>query len=311
MTLSYLGRYALSISVAGAFLAGCGGSSNGSGAMPATIGADHLLTHAKTFAYTGARQWFRVPANVRKITVIAVGAAGGGPAGGFGGRVYAKLPVIPGERLAVFVGGTAHRTNGGYNGGGPGVAEYTASNNSYGGGGASDIRKNGTSLQDRILVAGGGGGAGGYAEDGLSGGGKGGGTTGGKGTVGYSQYTDTSSLDVGGQGGDGGSQTRGGAGGQGGNGSSGYYGSNGGDGSLGEGAFGGDDGFYGGAGGGGGGGSYGGGGGGGGGWLYPDYNGGGGGGGGGSSYIEPSAFAYQSWQGWRLKTRDGIVVFKW
>jgi len=35
------------------------------------------------------------------------------------------------------------------------------------------------------------------------------------------------------------------------------------------------------------------------------------GGGGGSSYIEPSARKYESWQGWKTATGNGLVVFSW
>jgi hypothetical protein len=28
-------------------------------------------------------------------------------------------------------------------------------------------------------------------------------------------------------------------------------------------------------------------------------------------YIEPRAYAYHSWQGWKLHASDGLVVFDW
>ena len=37
----------------------------------------------------------------------------------------------------------------------------------------------------------------------------------------------------------------------------------------------------------------------------------GGGGGGGSSYIEPSAHRFASWQGWKKATGNGLIVFNW
>ena len=37
----------------------------------------------------------------------------------------------------------------------------------------------------------------------------------------------------------------------------------------------------------------------------------GGGGGGGSSYIEPSAKRFQTWQGWEKATGNGVVVLSW
>lgn len=110
--------------------------------------------------YTGAVQSFTVPVGVTSITVTLHGAAGGKgyaevATGGKGGIITSVVPVIPGELLQVFVGGTpfAPRT-GGYNGGGSSAGQHG------GGGGASDIRKAPFSLTDRVLVAGGGGGAG-------------------------------------------------------------------------------------------------------------------------------------------------------
>ena len=37
----------------------------------------------------------------------------------------------------------------------------------------------------------------------------------------------------------------------------------------------------------------------------------GGGGGGGSSYIEPNANAFRSWESWKIKTANGVVLFGW
>ncbi len=147
-----------------------------------------------TFNYTGNVQPYIVPQNVFAITVDATGAAGGNTffgAGGKGGRVQTTLTVTPGETLNIYVGrsggfGTqANGTSGGYNGGGSTVG-YTG-----GGGGATDIRRNGTALSNRILVAGGGGGAPyfniselGGAGGGLVGGSTSGGITGGSQTAG-------------------------------------------------------------------------------------------------------------------------------
>ena len=102
--------------------------------------------------------------------------------GARGGRVFAELPVISGEHLAVFVGGAANGTSGGFNGGGS--AKFYTSSGGYGGGGASDIREGGVSLHDRILVVGGGGGQGGFNYDGYGAGGKGGGSGAGSGANG-------------------------------------------------------------------------------------------------------------------------------
>jgi hypothetical protein len=116
-------------------------------------------------------QEFTVPAGVRSIHVVAVGASGGGPnsvtpIGGFGAVATADIPVTPGQTLYVEVGGSGGRGQavgggtGGFNGGG-------SAGNSHGGGGggASDVRtisrgSPGT-LASRLVTAGGGGGTGG------------------------------------------------------------------------------------------------------------------------------------------------------
>ena len=118
------------------------------------------------FSYTGAVQTYVVPPGVTSLQIEAYGAQGenalvGGATGGLGGFVGGFLTVTPGETLAVYVGG-----QNGFNGGGiggingnddfPNPPIGTFGGN---GGGASDIRQNGTSLLDRVIVAGGGGGA--------------------------------------------------------------------------------------------------------------------------------------------------------
>jgi hypothetical protein len=280
--------------------------------MPPMNAASKSLPYHKTYSYAGKEQWFTVPAGMKKLTVIAVGARGGGisDAQAFGGRIWAIVPVTPGEKLAVFVGGQGSRAHGGFNGGGVGATGPSCCQG-YGGGGASDVRQAGDRLQDRIVVAGGAGGEEAFGDPSYGGiGGKGGGSVGEAGSDGY-----VGGSWAGGFGGAGGSQRAGGDGGRGGGYSSSgsYYGGDpGGEGSLGLGGTGGDGGggqsYVGGGGGGGGGGYYGGGGGGGGG----GYGGGpGGGGGGGSSFIESSAYAYHSWQGWKIKTANGLIVFDW
>jgi hypothetical protein len=292
-------------------LASCGNQS--ANTAPPLNGTAESLPHRKTFYYAGARQLFTVPSGVTKLKVTLVGARGGGDPNyegrdirAFGGRVRAIIPVTPGEKLAVFVGGQGSEPNGGFNGGGTGPGEPSCCEG-YGGGGASDIRQGGDTLKDRILVAGGGGGeeAFGFPEYGGLGG-KGGGIDGGAGTNGY-----TSGSSHGGYGGGGGMQSGGGAGGAGG-GYSGSYGGAGSAGSLGAGGGGGQGGggtsYVGGGGGGGGGGYYGGGGGGGGGGYI---GGPGGGGGGGSAYIESSAYSGRTWEGWKIHYANGLVVFDW
>jgi hypothetical protein len=308
MKVSGFGRYALCTCVAVAVLSGCGGNAS-TGATPPVSDAAKKLPFHKTFNYTGAEQTFNVPAGVRKLTVVAVGARGGGEdyesrnIQSFGGRVWAIVPVTPGEKLAIFVGGQGSQPSGGFNGGGSGTGKLEG----YGGGGASDVRQGGDTLNDRILVVGGGGGAAPFASPEYGGlGGNGGGSVGGAGTDSAS-----GSGFNGGYGGGGGTQLGGGAGGNGG-GISSSGGDPGSPGSLGVGGSGGQGGgfVYAGRGGGGGGGGYYGGGGGGGGGGY--YGGGGGGGGGGSSYVEPNAYAYRSWQGWKeIHTANGLIVISW
>ncbi len=303
-----LTRYALTIGAASALLVGCGGSLPPIGASSVASNNGDALPFHKTFQYAGKKQSFKVPSGVTKIEMVARGAAGAGESGkryfGRGGRVYAVIPVHPGETLYVFVGGQGS-TTGGFNGGGdPGTSPSFSYG--YGGGGASDIREGGDSLSYRILVAAGGGGQGCCLYDG-SAGGKGGSDVG---EAGGSTY-----YGVGGGGG--GTQSQGGAGGSGGSGSS----QDGFPGLLGQGGRGGDAAYYhycnrsnyrceGGGGGGGGGGYYGGGGGGGGVNAF-DIGQPGAGGGGGSSYIEPSATSFHSWRGWKNANGNGLVVFSW
>jgi hypothetical protein len=301
---------ALTICITTASLAACGGRP-GSTYEPPAITPDRVAHH-QTFHYTGIKQVFTVPALVSRIRVIAFGAAGGGVVPRFtgrGGRVSAIIPVTPGEKLIVYVGGAGGPGVGGFNGGansGTGVYQCIYCTG-YGGGGATDIRQNGDSLRDRILVVGGGGGEAGLdTSNGGPPGGKGGESIGGAGGM----------KDYGGGGGGGGSQRRGGRGGSLGCGES-QCGGRGSPGSVGEAGTGGAAAPYsfysGAAGGGGGGGYYGGGGGGGdgGGALSGFYAAAGGGGGGGSTYIEPSATHVHSSQGWYRARGNGVVVFIW
>ncbi len=299
-----LGRYALGLGVAVAMLAGCGGHAS-NGVVPVD-GVPNSLANHKSFYYTGGAQDFTVPAGVTQLKVVARGARGAGSPKADGGRVHAVIPVTPGEKLVVYVGGDATELTGGFNGGGSSGVGSRSIYSGFGGGGASDVRQGGDKLVDRILVAGGGGGQGGRAPyySYLGGvGGEGGGYTGGSGANGpYSG---------GGGGGGGGTQHSGGSGGSGG-----YSDDNpGSDGSLGAGGIGGtgcsgSTCAYGGGGGGGGGGYYGGGGGGTG-FAKAFYGNGGGGGGGGSSYAESSATNVHMWQGWKQSAHNGLVVFSW
>ena len=154
------------------------------------------------FNYTGSVQTFALPSSqFNAVSVVAVGASGGDcnssrVNGGVGGVVQATIKVNPGEILYLYVGGNGacsccqygidhncpvgSSVIGGYNGGGKSYEIASCS-----GGGATDIRINGNSLTNRILVAGGGGGSAGSKNSGNnvgeSKGGSGGGLIGGSG----------------------------------------------------------------------------------------------------------------------------------
>lgn len=129
-----------------------------------------------TFDFTGAPQTYVVPAGITSLRIEAEGAQGGANWANntnFGGRITATFDVTPGETLHVYVGGQGSLA-GGWNGGGAGDGA------GRGGGGASDVRRGGTALTDRIIVAGAGGGAGYWSSLHVVGG-VGGGLTGGDG----------------------------------------------------------------------------------------------------------------------------------
>lgn len=128
-----------------------------------------------TFTFTGSEQFWDVPAGVTTVDVVAIGAGGG--VGAFSGKAPGKgavrsgtVPVVPGQRLWIAVGGTGQTAPGfatigaagGFNGGGTGATSLTGGG---GGGGASDVRTVsrfvGGSLGSRLIVAAGGGGSGG------------------------------------------------------------------------------------------------------------------------------------------------------
>jgi RHS repeat-associated protein len=186
-----------------------------------------------TFSHTANPQWFTVPEGIHAVLVNVAGAQGGsgGTAGGLGAQVQATLAVSPGEVLQVNVGGTGATDAAGFNGGG------SAAQGGIGGGGASDIRKNGVTLTDRLVVAGGGGGAGeSFGGPGGAGGnpnggagqsspcGGGGATQAAGGTAGE-HWTSNATVGTLGQGGKGGDYVWGSSGGGGGGG---YYGGGGG-----------------------------------------------------------------------------------
>ena len=163
-----------------------------------TIGSGGPQGDSTVFSFTGGSQFFVVPPCVNQVQLRTWGAQGenalvGGATGGLGGYAFGVLAVTPGETLHVYVGGSA-----GYNGGGLGGINGNDQNSSSpigtrggSGGGASDVRRNGTALANRVIVAAGGGGAGhngvwqGCQVAGPGGnGGNGGGSTGSAGTAG-------------------------------------------------------------------------------------------------------------------------------
>jgi hypothetical protein len=112
---------------------------------------------SQTFNYSGSPQTFTVPKCVKSVTLEAWGAQGGESNGqddgGLGGYVKGNLAVLPQETLWVYVGEKGHaQSSGGWNGGEHG------STYGGGGGGASDVRKDGQSLNHRVIVAGAGAG---------------------------------------------------------------------------------------------------------------------------------------------------------
>lgn len=274
VTWSAGGTYTVSLTVT---LNGC------SSTTTSTVSITGCNPGSQTFAYTGGVQTFTVPNCVSSIQVDVIGAKGGGPFGGSGGRAQATIPVTPGETLNIYVGGTptvqSGPTSGGWNGGGNLLAlPCGGGSDGWPGGGASDIRR-GSTLPNRLIVAGGGGGTG--WSSGL--GGNGGGTSG----------TDGAASWVPGTHGQGGTSSAGGAGG--------YYSSNGQSapsGTLGVGGDGGPTSGY--CIGGGGGGGY--------------YGGGGGyvsAGGGGSSYTNYPGNTNQSTSAGYNTSGNGQIIISW
>jgi hypothetical protein len=122
-----------------------------SGTIALEVQADNepIGKRYKTYLFTGQQQQFVVPTGVYQLRLDLWGAQGGqvaayGGQGGLGGFVSVVLECNPGDVLYIYVGG-----NNGWNGGGNGALAN--------GGGATDIRKNGVNLNNRIVVAGGGG----------------------------------------------------------------------------------------------------------------------------------------------------------
>ncbi len=114
------------------------------------VAAQGCTTSPCTFEPTGALQTFTVPAGVTRLTIRAVGAAGGfnrifRPNGGSGASLQGDFAVTPGEQLTILVGGRG------------------ATGPTSGGGGGGSFVWRGTgpiTPQNVLLAAGGGGGAG-------------------------------------------------------------------------------------------------------------------------------------------------------
>jgi hypothetical protein len=97
------------------------------------------IGRSATFNFTGAGQTFTVPTGVSELTVEMYGAEGGsvdGVGGGWGGKVNAIVPVVPGQVLTVLVGGCPGdaSSTGGWPNGGNGDGSHGAA-----GGGSTSI----------------------------------------------------------------------------------------------------------------------------------------------------------------------------
>jgi hypothetical protein len=135
------------------------GARAGNGVIVVTwppAGTSGAASGMQAFSYTGAPQFWTVPAGVHYVQVDAVGASGAGCCPGAGGEDVAVVPVTPGQMLVVIVAGQGVGISGGYGGGGAG-GWYHATTGAAGG--ASDVRAGGFGLDDRLVVGAGGGGA--------------------------------------------------------------------------------------------------------------------------------------------------------
>lgn len=140
------------------------------------------------YDYTGNTQTFTAPAD-GDYTLEVAGAQGGDhpstskenatSIGGQGGTSKGTIHLKAGETLYIEVGNKPSGYNGSYNGSDSGWSGVAANGTYVGGslvagGGATDIRKGGNGIDNRVIVAGGGGGAtyyAGKAVDGAAGGG--------------------------------------------------------------------------------------------------------------------------------------------
>ena len=149
-----------------------------------TVYAKWIVPVGQDYKFTGEVQEYEVLASgLYKLEVWgAYGGAGklqngGGDdtikgKGGAGGYVSGYVYLNAGEKLYVYVGGTANAITGGWNGGGSFTSVRGVGG--YGGGGATDISlcngewNSASHLYSRLIVAGGGGGYNGYTREGGS-----------------------------------------------------------------------------------------------------------------------------------------------
>ncbi len=122
---------------------------------------DTVVTTAGTrqipFNYTGGVQYFTAPyTGIYTLDVYGAQGSSAYGTGGYGGRSYGTINLVQGETLYIYVGGAGSGKDGaGWNGGNYGGSFCW---NIGAGGGATDIRRNGWALENRVIVAGGGGG---------------------------------------------------------------------------------------------------------------------------------------------------------
>lgn len=119
------------------------------------------------YDYTGNVQYFIAPAD-GEYTLNVAGAQGGdlkSGKGGYGGESTGKVKLKKGDTLRIYVGNKPTAYNSSFNGSSGWAAHDIIGGSCAAGGGATDIRKNGDSLEDRIIVAGAGGGATEYGWD--------------------------------------------------------------------------------------------------------------------------------------------------
>jgi hypothetical protein len=139
-----------------------------------SVPGSYVVGDTVQFNYSGAVQTWSA-SNSSRVKIELWGARGGYgyDTPGSGGYAYGEYLTSNGSTLNVYVGGIggdAYQvrnsstlvSGAGYNGGGERGHAVSGSvlHAGAGGGGATDVRRTGTALSDRILIAGGGGGSG-------------------------------------------------------------------------------------------------------------------------------------------------------